>query len=145
MSSLQWILIAILCGAVEIFSSGFWFLWLAIAALLIAVAVATGIISTIPAQLLVFSIITLVLIVFTRPLVMKTVKTNDTVSNIKALIGQQGMSLTPVTPLHYGQVKVNGEIWTAVSKEYIEENIRVVVTGIDGVKLVVDKAFINLN
>ncbi len=145
MSSLQWILIAILCGAVEIFSSGFWFLWLAIAALLIAVASALGIISTIPAQLLVFSIITLVLIVFTRPLLMKTIKTDDKVSNIKALIGQQGMSLTPVTPLHYGQVKVNGEIWTAVSEEYIEENIRVVVTGVDGVKLVVDKAFINLN
>ncbi len=144
MASLQWILIAILCGAVEIFSSGFWFLWLAIAALLVAGGAATGILISLPAQLLVFSIITLVLIVFTRPLLMKTVKSNDTVSNVKALIGQQGMALTPISPLNFGQVKVNGEIWTATSNEYIEENIRVVVTGIDGVKLVVDKAFINL-
>ncbi|NLN86435.1 MAG: NfeD family protein [Syntrophomonadaceae bacterium] len=144
MASLQWILIAILCGAVEIFSSGFWFLWLAIAALLVAGGAATGILISLPAQLLVFSIITLVLIVFTRPLLMKTVKSNDTVSKVKALIGQQGMALTPISPLNFGQVKVNGEIWTATSNEYIEENIRVVVTGIDGVKLVVDKAFINL-
>ena len=144
MSSLQWILIAILGGAIEIFSSGFWFLWLAIAALLVAGAAAAGILTTLPAQLLVFSIITLVLIVFTRPLLMKTVKSNDTVSNVKALIGQQGMALTPISPLNFGQVKVNGEIWTATANEYIEENIRVVVTGIDGVKLVVDKAFINL-
>ena len=144
MSSLQWVLIAILCGAVEIFSSGFWFLWLAIAALLVAGAAVLGILTGLPAQLLVFSIITLVLIVFTRPLLMKTVKSNDTVSNVKALIGQQGMALTPISPLNFGQVKVNGEIWTATSNEYIEENIRVVVTGIDGVKLVVDKAFINL-
>ncbi|HRY12394.1 MAG TPA: NfeD family protein [Syntrophomonadaceae bacterium] len=145
MSSLQWILIAILCGAVEIFSSGFWFLWLAIAALLVAGAAAIGILTGLPAQLLIFSIITLVLIVFTRPLLMKTIKSNDTVSNVKALIGQQGIALTPISPLNFGQVKVNGEIWTATSKEYIEENIRVVVIGVDGVKLVVDKAFINLN
>lgn len=145
MSSLQWVLIAIVCGAVEIFTSGFWFLWLAIAALLIAAAAGLGLISNIPAQLLVFSVITLLLIIFTRPLLMKTFKTTDKVSNVKALIGQPGMSLTPVSPLHYGQVKVNGEIWTAVSKEYIEENIRVIVTGVDGVKLVVDKAFINLS
>ncbi len=144
MSSIQWVLIAILCGAVEIFSSGFWFLWLAIAALLVAGAAAAGILTGLPAQLLVFSIITLVLIVFTRPLLMKTVKSNDTVSNVKALIGQQGMALSPISPMSFGQVKVNGEIWTATSKEYIEENIRVVVIGIDGVKLVVDKAFINL-
>lgn len=145
MSSLQWILIAILCGAVEIFTAGFWFLWLAIAALLVAIAAGLGLLTALPGQLLVFSIITLVLIVFTRPLVMKTIKSHDKVSNVKALIGQQGMSLTPISPLNYGQVKVNGEIWTAVSKEYIEDNIRVVVTGVDGVKLVVDKAFINLN
>jgi len=144
MSSIQWVLIAILCGAVEIFSSGFWFLWLAIAALLVAGAAAAGILTGLPAQLLVFSIITLVLIVFTRPLLMKAVKSNDTVSNVKALIGQQGMALSPISPMSFGQVKVNGEIWTATSKEYIEENIRVVVIGIDGVKLVVDKAFINL-
>ena len=144
-SSLQWILIAILCGAVEIFTAGFWFLWLAIAALLVAITAGLGLLTALPGQLLVFSIITLVLIVFTRPLVMKTIKSHDKVSNVKALIGQQGMSLTPISPLHYGQVKVNGEIWTAVSKEYIEDNIRVVVTGVDGVKLVVDKAFINLN
>lgn len=98
MSSLQWILIAILCGAVEIFSSGFWFLWLAIAALLVAGAAAIGILTGLPAQLLIFSIITLVLIVFTRPLLMKTIKSNDTVSNVKALIGQQGIALTPISP-----------------------------------------------
>ena len=37
MSSLQWIIIAIICGAIEIFSAGFWFIWLAISALIVAI------------------------------------------------------------------------------------------------------------
>lgn len=142
MSALQWILIAVICGAIEIFSAGFWFLWLAIAALVIAAGAQLNWLVNLPAQLIIFSLITLILIVFTRPLLMKTVKSNDTLSNVKALIGQQGISLTDISPLHYGQVKVNGEIWTAVSNEEIDENIRIVVTGVDGVKLVVDKAVI---
>ncbi|MEA4924053.1 hypothetical protein SDC9_202028 [bioreactor metagenome] len=140
MSALQWILVAIVCGAIEIFTAGFWFLWLALAALLVSGAVGLAWLVNLPGQLLVFALITLIFIVFTRPLVVKMVKTNDTASNVAALIGQHGVALTGISPLNYGQVKVNGEIWTAVSHHEIEANIRIVVTGVDGVKLVVDEA-----
>jgi membrane protein implicated in regulation of membrane protease activity len=140
MSAMQWILVAVLCGAVEILSVGFWFLWLALAALLVAIGVKLNWLINLPGQLLVFALITVLFIVFTRPLVIKLVKSNDTVSNVNALIGQHGIALTSISSLNYGQVKVNGEIWTAVSSQEIEANIRVVVTGIDGVKLVVEKA-----
>lgn len=143
MSAMQWILVAVLCGAVEILTSGFWFLWLALAALLVAASVSLAWLVNLPSQLLVFAIITLLFIVFTRPLVVKLVRSNDTVSNVNALVGQHGISLSSISPLNYGQVKVNGEIWTAVSKEDIDENIRIEVTGVDGVKLVVDKAPLN--
>ena len=143
MSAIQWILIAVVCGAIEILTIGFWFLWLAIAALAVAGGVQLNWLINLPEQLIVFSIITLILIVFTRPLIMKFVKSNDTISNVNALIGQQGISLTSISPLHFGQVKVNGEIWTAVSEEDIDKDIRIVVMGIDGVKLLVDKAVIN--
>jgi len=140
MSALQWILVAVVCGAVEILTSGFWFLWLALAALLVAAGVSLAWFISLPSQLLVFAIITLLFIVLTRPLVVKLVKSNDTVSNVYALIGQHGISLTSISHLNYGQVKVNGEIWTAVSNQDIDENIRIVVTGVEGVKLVVEKA-----
>jgi membrane protein implicated in regulation of membrane protease activity len=42
--------------------------------------------------------------------------------------------------MQFGQVKVNGEVWTAIAEEELEENIRVEVIGIDGVKLLVKKA-----
>lgn len=140
MSSLQWIIVAIVCGAIEIFTAGFWFLWLAIAAFLVALGQSLGWLITLESQLLVFALFTLIFIVFTRPLVLRFVKTNDTVSNVKALIGQHGITVSEIEPLHYGQVKVNGEIWTAVSDQQIEVNTRVVVNGIDGVKLLVEKS-----
>ncbi len=140
MTSLQWILIAIVCGAIEIFTAGFWFLWLSLAALLIAAGVRLGFLPGLEIQLVLYSLFTLLLIVFTRPLVLKFFKSNDTASNVQALIGQHGIALSRIAPLQYGQVKVNGEIWTAISPAEIAPEQRVIVTGIDGVKLRVDKA-----
>ena len=140
MTFLEWILVAIICGAIEIFTVGFWFLWLAIAGVIVALLVQFGLLPALEIQLLVFALFTLLLIIFTRPLVVKFVKSNDKVSNVKALIGQHGITLTSIVPMQFGQVKVNGEIWTAVAEEELEENTRVEVMGIDGVKLIVKKA-----
>lgn len=140
MTAVQWILIAVVCGAIEIFTLGLWFLWLAIAALIVAGAVSVGWLPSLEVQLLVFAFLTLLFIIFTRPLTIKLFRTNDTVSNVNALIGQHGIATTNIEPLHFGQVKVNGEIWTAFSGEKIEEGNRIMVTGIDGVKLQVVKA-----
>lgn len=140
MTFLEWILVAIICGAIEIFTVGFWFLWLAIAGVIVALLVQFGLLPALEIQLLVFALLTLLLIIFTRPLVVKFVKSNDKVSNVKALIGQHGITLTSIVPMQFGQVKVNGEIWTAVAEEELEENTRVEVMGIDGVKLQVKKA-----
>jgi membrane protein implicated in regulation of membrane protease activity len=140
MSALQWILAAIIAGAIEIFTAGFWFLWLALSALLVAVGVSFKWLPGLESQLLCFAFFTLIFIVFTRPLVVKFVKTNDTISNVKALIGQHGIVVTKIEPMQYGQVKVNGEIWTAAAAEAIEPDQRIEVTGIDGVKLVVRTA-----
>lgn len=140
MTAIQWILAAVICGAIEIATVGLWFLWLALAALIVAGAVSVGWLPSLEAQLLVFALLTLLFIIFTRPLVMKFFKTTDTVSNVNALIGQHGIATSSIEPLQFGQVKVNGEIWTAISGEKIEEGTKIMVTGIDGVKLQVVKA-----
>ena len=140
MSALQWIIVAIICGAIEIFTAGFWFLWLALAAFLVAIGGSLGWLATLESQLLIFALFTLLFIIFTRPLVLRFIESNDTVSNVKALIGQHGIVTSQIDPIHFGQVKVNGEIWTAISSREIEVNTRIVVTGIDGVKLVVEKS-----
>ena len=140
MTTAQWILIAVVCGSIEIFTMGFWFLWLALAALLVAVGVRLEWLGSLQLQLMLFALFTLIFIIFTRPLVVKLFKTQDTFSNVKALVGQHGISTTNLAPLQYGQVKVNGEIWTALSQSEIKADTRIVVTGIDGVKLIVEEA-----
>ena len=137
MTTAQWVIVAVVCGSIEIFTMGLWFLWLALAALLVAIGVRLEWLTTLQWQLLLFAFFTLVFIIFTRPLAVKLFKTKDTVSNVKALVGQHGISTTALKPLQYGQVKVNGEIWTAISDSEIETGSRIEVTDIDGVKLIV--------
>lgn len=143
MTTAQWVIIAVVCGSIEIFTMGLWFLWLALAALLVAIGVRLDWLQSLQWQLLVFAFFTLVFIIFTRPLAIKLFKTKDTVSNVKALVGQHGISTTDIKPLQYGQVKVNGEIWTAISNHEIEPGTRIEVIDIDGVKLIVQKATVN--
>ncbi|NLG33101.1 MAG: NfeD family protein, partial [Syntrophomonadaceae bacterium] len=99
-----------------------------------------GWLAVIESQLLAFAFFSLLLVIFTRPLALRFFKTNDRVSNVAALIGQHGIAITDLVPLNYGQVKVNGEIWTAISGQEIKAGARIQVTGIDGVKLQVEKA-----
>ncbi len=137
MSSLQWILVAIVSGAIEVASAGFWFLWLGVAALLVALGVSLNILVNLESQLLVFALLSSLLIIFTRPLVVKLFKTEDIPTTAEALIGQHGVALSEIKPMHYGQVRLNGEVWTAASEEDIIEGTRVEVKGIEGVKLLV--------
>lgn len=140
MSSLQWVLVAIIAGVIEIFSLGLWFLWLAISAGIVALAAWLGLLTGLDTQLLTFALLTLIFIIFTRPLVLKFFNTNDTASNVDALIGQHGIVASTITSLQSGQVKVNGETWTAIAGEELETDTRIEVTGIDGVKLRVKRA-----
>jgi membrane protein implicated in regulation of membrane protease activity len=73
-------------------------------------------------------------------LALKFLETKDTPSNVNALIGQHGIVTQEISPIHYGQAKVNGEIWTATAEEDIDVDIRIRVIGIQGVKLIVEKA-----
>ncbi len=140
MTALAWVIIAMVCGAVEIFTLGLWFLYLALSALTVALLVAIGWLPTIEIQLLIFAFLTILLVIFTRPLMVRLIRTREVPSNVKALVGQKGVSVEKIMPLHFGQVKLNGEIWTAVSSEEIDSGSLVEVIDIEGVKLIVQKA-----
>ncbi len=137
MTSMQWILVAIVSGAIEVASAGFWFLWLGVAALLVALGASLNFLVSLESQLLVFAILSTLLIIFTRPLVVKLFKSEDVPTTTEALIGQHGVTLSEINPMQFGQVKLNGEVWTAASDENITEGTRVEVKGIEGVKLLV--------
>lgn len=139
----MWITWLILCGfflLIEIFTMTFLMLWPGIAAF-IAFILATLNAST-QTQITVFALLSIILIILTKPLTNKFFKTKETTTNARTIIGKCGVVLKSIDNLNCkGQVKVAGEIWSAISStdEIIPVDANIEVEAIDGVKLKVKK------
>lgn len=90
-------------------------------------------------QIFVFLISSSVLLYFTRPIAKDYLKIGTTRTNVNSLIGEIGIVMKDIQRFHNGQVKVNGQIWTAkaIEDEEIKENQRVEIVSVEGVKLIV--------
>ncbi len=60
-------------------------------------------------------------------------------TNIDTIIGKKGFVLKDISPLESGLVKVGHEEWRATAAENIEKDEEIVVTGIAGVTLSVER------
>ena len=138
-----WAIWLILCGIfllIEIFTVSFLMFWPGIGAFFAFIANILGF--SFPVQLGVFAISTALMIIFMKPLVKKIFRTKDVPMNNNAMIGKQAIVIKQIDNLNSkGQVKVNGELWSALSVDdsIIEENSTVEIVCIDGVKLKVKK------
>lgn len=132
-----WLIVAATLAIAEIATTGFFVLWFAAGAAVAAAAAALGV--GIVGQLLVFLAVSGFLVVFTRPLVHRLVEKRRPAfrTNVDALVGKVGTVVRKVDPLDVsGQVKVQGEVWTAVTRGGpIPRGAMVVVERVDGVKL----------
>ena len=62
--------------------------------------------------------VSVLLLILTRPIAVKYFNQNRQKTNVESLIGQQALVLEDVDTLHAsGQVKVNGQIWSAKTEE----------------------------
>lgn len=142
----MWVLWLIASGVFflgEIFTVSFLLFWPGVGAFL---AFLTSLIlpENLVAQVLVFVVSTVLMIVFTKPLVKKFFKSKDDTSmNNSAVLGKKGIVVKPITDESpVGQVKVNGELWSAIKTEKdkpIKAGESVIIEKIDGVKLLVRK------
>lgn len=66
-------------------------------------------------------------------------QTRRAVTGDLALIGLRGIAMTDISPAQKGQVKVSGEIWSAVSDEEIMEGEEIVVQNVQNFVLKVRK------
>ena len=128
-----WLIAAGVFFVVEIITVGFLVFWLGIGALLAMVA--SIFTDSIAIQTAVF------VIPLTKPLADKFINKKDTIpTNSYSLIGKHGIVTVDINPIEAtGQVKVNGEAWSAKSEDEspIQKGTEVEVLKIDGVKLVV--------
>lgn len=134
-----WLVIAGLCFVIESFTVGFFVFWFGIGAL-ITLAV-SFFIDNIIIQTAVFIVSSSLLLILTKPLVKKFIKNVDThPTNYQSLVGKEGIVLEDIDSINgSGQVKVNGELWSATSNTNIEKNTKIKVIGVNGVKLNVEK------
>lgn len=139
-----WAIWLILCGAfllIEIFNISFLLIWPGIGSFFAFIASVLG--APVEIQIAVFAISTTIMIIFMKPLTKKLFKNKDnTKMNNDAMIGKKGIVIKEINSTEeVGQVKVAGELWSAITinDEKIKINEIVKVTKVDGVKLIVTK------
>jgi membrane protein implicated in regulation of membrane protease activity len=133
----MWLVLLVICMVVEALSVNLTTIWFAAGAL---VAFLLGLVGVpVGWQAAVFLVVSVVLVIFTRPIAVRYLKVGRTRTNVDSLIGQQGVVLQPMAEHQTGQVKVNGQIWTALPADGqpIGQNMEVTVQAVQGVKLMV--------
>ena len=86
-------------------------------------------------------VISIVLLIFTRPFAVKKLNANKEKTNVEALIGKSALVTKKITKFEKGEVKIDGKIWTAksVSDEDLEEGTECLLQNIEGVTAIVSK------
>ena len=141
-AAMVWLGLMIILGVIELLTLGLTSIWFAAGALVAFIVAMIGLRFSI--QLIVFVVVSLVLLFFTRPLAQKYLNSETTKTNAEALIGRTVRVTGDVSNLKdEGQVTVNGLEWTARSSDdtqVFRKGDLVKIIRIEGVKLIVEKS-----
>jgi membrane protein implicated in regulation of membrane protease activity len=132
-----WFGVIILATVIEASTMDLSSIWFSVGALIALIASAFGANEVV--QMLLFIVVSAGLLIGLRPLFKKYVKRNNSSTNVDSLIGKTAVCLKGFSDGERGEVKIDGKIWTAISKDTILVNDKVTVLAIEGVKLVVQK------
>ena len=142
MDSIYWLLLFILLLVIEVMTMGLttiWFAGGALAAFLVSL-VAGNILEL---EVAVFIIVSVILLIFTRPLAMRYLNRKTTLTNADSVVGSIVRVTEPVNNiLDQGAAQADGKVWTArgASDDLLfEEGELAVVQEIRGVKLILQK------
>ena len=132
-----WLIISGLFFIGEILTVGFLIFWFGIGALLAMIV--SFFIPSIIIQTTVFVISSTILIFATKPLVNKFLNVKTTKTNAYSIIGKKAIVKKEIKPHSVGQIKIDGEIWSAESEDgnTIKEGSEVEIKEIKGVKAIV--------
>ena len=116
-------------------------IWFAVGAVGALIAVLFH--ASLPIQLAVFVVISVLCIVFTRPLFKKIIAGRIEKTNVDAIIGKTALVTADIDNIAgKGSVKINGLEWSARTADNSKMSIgeKVIVEKVDGVKLIVKKS-----
>lgn len=133
-----WLIILAFLIIVEIITLGLTTIWFAGGALVAFIV--SLFYDNLILEIILFIVVSLVLLFFTRPIVKKFFNSTRTKTNYEAIIGREAMVTGKIDNIHNtGWATVNGQEWSArsVNGQIIEKGTKVIVESISGVKLIV--------
>ena len=141
LGNMAWLVLMVAFLVIEIATMGLTTLWFAGGALAAFLVGVVG--GPIWLQVGVFFVVSIILLLFTRPIAVKYYNKNRTKTNAESLIGQHAVVKEEINNLEgKGKVYVNGMEWTARTRtddERIEAESTVSILEIQGVKLIVKR------
>ena len=136
-----WLIIFVACIVIEIISMGLTTIWFAGGALIAAVAAALDV--PLWVQIVLFVLVSLVLLYFTRPIAVKYFNKDRIKTNAESLVGKQAIVISEIDNLQgIGQVTVEGKEWTArtvTDGVTLPTGSVVIIRAISGEKLMVEE------
>lgn len=138
-AAILWIALAIVLAIVEALTVGLLTIWFSVGALVASILAYFGV--SFWLQLLVFLMVSLLLLYYTKPLAEKKLRIGAYKTNVDAMLGKAAMVVEEIPPYGAGQVKLSGLFWSAVTAPQhapIEIGRMVKVLGVEGVKVIVE-------
>ena len=137
-TSICWLAVFVLLIVIELATMGLTTIWFAGGAVAGFIASMLG--ANVVIQAVVFFVVSIVLLIFTRPFAVRYINSNKTKTNIDGLIGQEALVLEEINNIREtGCARLEGTEWTArsVDDSVIPADTVVIVERIEGVKLIV--------
>ena len=139
MEPLMWLIVLAVFLVIEAITVGLTTIWFAGGALVAAIASGAG--AGILVQWILFLVISLVLLIFTRPLAVRYMNKGVPKTNVNSLIGEKAVVIQKINNLEQtGQVRINDIEWmarTSSDEVTIPEQTVVTIEAVQGVKLIV--------
>lgn len=132
-----WLMVAIILIIIELATINLTTIWFIISALITMFL--SFVITNIFIQFSIFVLLGIVLLITTKPILLKYFDKSKIKTNVYSLIGTRGIVIEDIRGKEYGVVKVEGKIWTAFSEEEIKKDTYIKVVSIKGNKLEVKK------
>lgn len=136
-----WLVVALIMLVIEALTVGLATIWFAAGAFAALIAALLDLSPAI--QFIIFLAVSICLLVFTRKIFVEKLRAGSEKTNVDAVVGEKAIVVSPIRPYKVGQVKVGGQIWSAVGENPDEEfavDQLVKVKAIEGVKAIVAPA-----
>ena len=136
-----WIIIIVIMAVIEALTLGLTTIWFAGGGIVAAIFAALG--APIIVQVILFLVVSIALLYFTRPIAVKAFNKTRTLTNSEGLVGKHAYVTEEIDNIKAsGKVKIDGMEWTARTKTdgtVISVGTLISVIAIEGVKAIVEE------